>query len=135
MEEVVVFARTRRVFYKGMESGLEQVVNEERQGQTSSECRGHGGSCTIEATHHRATVFLNNTRTKKHLRLGRHPRQHFSGLQTRQTAHQPTKQSTAALELASVLAAWQGALSIHRLATPEGEWIKMDKFQWSCALI
>ena len=55
---------------------------------------------------------------KKHLRLGRHPRLHFSA--SRSSSRPVTEQKLS--ELTSVLAAWQapGPIRIHRLATPEG---------------
>jgi hypothetical protein len=78
------------------------------QDQNSRERRGLGGSCTIASTCHRATVFLNNPRTKKHLRLQTSPTATFFGCLQTTAAHQPTKQSTASSKLASVLAAVTG---------------------------
>ena len=77
-KKFVVFARHSMGIYKNRKSGLEQVVNEE-QDQTSSECRGRRGFLYDSRLHTTELPCSSTTLgLKKQLRLGRHPRLHFS---------------------------------------------------------
>jgi hypothetical protein len=71
-------------------------VSEEKRDRSTLDGEGYGGSCTM-AHSLRSTVFLNNTRTKKHLGSDVTHGYWTSGLQTATTrTGQPTKQRIGA---------------------------------------
>lgn len=122
MKEVCCVCSHSMGIYKDRKSGLEQVVNE-GQGETSSECRGRR-RFLYDSRLHTTELPCSSTTLglKKQLRLGRHPRLHFSASQTsNRAAHDEAHQTIASSSRASLRSRGvAGRLRIHRLATPEG---------------
>jgi hypothetical protein len=123
MKKVDLFARTQWVYIR--KRGWSKMVNEEEQGQ-NLEVNAEGQRRFLYDPTEATVIPQQTLGHKKHLRLGRHPRLHFSASRS---SSRPVKQQKHSKlpELTSVLAAWQapGPIRIHRLATPEWRvWVK-----------